>query len=244
MKRGEYASALDAFDEAVAASPDASLLRNRGICHAELHQPYPAMDDLRAYLAAQPDAPDVDAVTDRLAALEKEVRESSGKGDAHAADADSGGHVAARAMGGAPSASAWATVTEDSATGGGNADADTAGGSLRRAKGFSLGPVLSLHKWQISGLSFDDAQTWALSVGLLGRYSFGDKTALLVEAGYEHFNTSGSGPTEGFTSQVALEFRFPLNPSFDNQLTLAPGIGFAPDLCSPPRSRWCECWSH
>jgi tetratricopeptide (TPR) repeat protein len=223
MKRGEYASALDAFDEAILASPDPTLYRDRGMCHDELQQPYPAIDDFRVYLTAQPDAPDAESVGDRLASLEREVRESTAKTDS---DAGAQEHVAVRAMGGEASPSAWSTVTSDSASAAADADSDAPGGSLRRGSGFSLGPVLSLHKWQSTDLSFDDAQTWAESVGLLFRYSFGGKTALLVELGYEHFNTTGSGPTEGLTSQVALEFRFPLDPSYDNQLTLAPGIGF------------------
>ena len=224
MRRGEFESALDAFDEAVAASPDPTLRRDRGTCHDKLNQPYPAIEDYRAYLTAQPDAPDADSVNARLEALERELRESAGVD----AGADSGVeyHSSFRAMGGGPSKSAWLTVDEEDDTADAGTAPDVPQGPLRRGSGFSLGPILSLHKWQTSGLSFDDAQTWAESVGLVFRYSFGERTALLVEAGYEHFNTTASGPAEGFTTQVALEFRFPLDPGYGDQLTLAPGLGF------------------
>jgi hypothetical protein len=224
MKRGEYASALDAFDEAIGASPDPTLYRDRGLCHDKLQQIYPAIEDLRVYLTEQPDAPDADAVGDRLASLEREVHESSGKADSQGTDVGVGLHASARAMGGEASPSAWSTVTDEGAAG--DTVSDTTGGSLRRGRGMSLGPILSFHLWQSTQLSFGDDQTQAESVGLVFRYSFGDKTALLVETGYEHFNTSGSGAAEGFSSQVALEFRFPLEPSYNNQLTLAPGLGF------------------
>lgn len=224
MKRGEYASALDAFDEAIRAAPDPTLYRDRGLCHDKLQQPYPAIEDLRAYLTAQPDAPDAESVGERLASLERQVRESGAKADSKSTDAGVGLHVSARAMGGEASPSAWSTVTDDSATG--DTGSDTTGGSLRRGRGMSLGPILSFHLWQSTQLSFGDDQTQAESVGLVFRYSFGEKTAMLVETGYEHFNTTGSGAAEGFSSQVALEFRFPLEPSYNNQLTLAPGLGF------------------
>ena len=210
----------------IAASPDPTLRRDRGACHDKLDQPYPAVEDYRAYLTAQPDAGDADSVNERLETLEREIREAAAAADADAgADGGAVYHEPVRAMGGEPARSAWLAVDEDDSAKAGAAP-EARIGPLRRGRGFSLGPVLSLHKWQTSGLSFDDAQTWAESVGLAFRYSFGETTALLVEAGYEHFNTTGSGAAEGFTSQVALEFRFPLDPAFDNQLTLAPGLGF------------------
>jgi hypothetical protein len=223
MKRGEYAGALDAFDEAMRSpSPEPSLLRDRGKCHDALHQPYPAIDDFRAYLTALPDAPDADAISERLEALEKHLRES--EKPVQASDAGAPDHAKVRAMGGEASGSAWSSVSDDSATV--EKKTDPPSGSLRRGTGMSFGPFLSIHKWQTSGLSFDDAQTWAESIGGVFRYSFGDTTALLIEAGYEHFNSTTVVTIQGLTTQVAIEFRFPLDPAWSDELTLAPGLGF------------------
>jgi hypothetical protein len=69
-------------------------------------------------------------------------------------------------------------------------------------------------------------------VGLQLRYSFGRVATLFLEGAYQHFNsTSGStnsvvGSIDGLTSQIGLELRFPLDPGYDNQLFVAPGIGF------------------
>src|ERR1700678_1339679 len=73
MKSGDCAGALDAFDAALAQSHEATLYRDRGLCHDKLAQPCPAIDDYRAYLTSAPDATDADDVRDRLAKLEDET---------------------------------------------------------------------------------------------------------------------------------------------------------------------------
>ena len=80
MRSGDCAGALDAFDAAIAHSIDASLRRDRGICHEQLAQPYPAIDDYRAYLTADPDAPDADGIRTRLANLEQQTTGKSSQG--------------------------------------------------------------------------------------------------------------------------------------------------------------------
>ena len=55
-------------------------------------------------------------------------------------------------------------------------------------------------------------------------------------AGYEHFNSSTSADPfvlAGLTSQVALELRFALDAAYDNQLLLAPGLGYEHITFSP-----------
>jgi len=81
-----------------------------------------------------------------------------------------------------------------------------------------------------SGTNFGDAQTWAECVGLQFRYSLGHVSTLFLEGGYTRFNstaaTSGLYTQQGMTSQLGLEFRFPFDGDYDNQLIVAPGLGF------------------
>jgi hypothetical protein len=74
MAKGDCAAAIDLFDAALRSSIDASLRRDRGICHERLEQPYPAIDDYRAYLTERPDAPDADSIREKLEQLEQAVR--------------------------------------------------------------------------------------------------------------------------------------------------------------------------
>ena len=52
--------------------------------------------------------------------------------------------------------------------------------------------------------------------------------ALLLEVGYEHFNSTSVDQFTivGLTSLLAFEFRFPLDADYNNQLFLAPGLGY------------------
>jgi hypothetical protein len=70
MAKGDYAGALEAFDAAVRTSIDPTVRRDRGLCHEQLGHPFPAMDDLRFYLTALPDAPDAEDIRSRLNQLE------------------------------------------------------------------------------------------------------------------------------------------------------------------------------
>src|SRR5258708_26995570 len=71
VKNGDCAGAIDVFDEAIRTSTEPALRRDRGLCHESLGHPYPAIDDYRAYLTAQPDARDADNIRERLASLEQ-----------------------------------------------------------------------------------------------------------------------------------------------------------------------------
>jgi hypothetical protein len=70
---GDCAGALEAFDEAVDVARDPEVRRDRAICHDKLGQPFPAIEDYRAYLTLRPEAPDAEAVRERVAALEQQV---------------------------------------------------------------------------------------------------------------------------------------------------------------------------
>jgi hypothetical protein len=243
MHNGDYAGALDAFDAAILTSIDASLRRDRGLCHEQLGQPYPAIDDYRAYLTSEPDAPDAEGIRGRLAQLEQQTSGKSSQNDddtpppaSIGASATAAGSVSVGVAGNAPSADAQAgaapsgdppdsmdTVQHDN---------DMMRSSLRRGRGFGFAPYFSEHKWFFQGSNLGDSDTWAECVGLQLRYSFGRTATLFLEGAYQHFNSTADstsqvvGSIQGLTSQLALELRFPLDPDYNNQLIVAPGIGF------------------
>jgi hypothetical protein len=67
MRNGDCAGALDDFDLALQSSTtDPTLNRDRGLCHERLGDPYPAIDDYRAYVTAAPDAADAEGIRQRL----------------------------------------------------------------------------------------------------------------------------------------------------------------------------------
>jgi hypothetical protein len=238
MRNGDCAGALDAFDAAIAHSIDASLRRDRGLCHEQLAQPYPAIDDYRAYLTAEPDAPDAEGIRGRLARLEQDTTGKSSQGDDQppaAASASASGSVTATVNGTAEASAEVPPPSNGPPPDPMDAvihDNDMMRSPLRRGKGFSFAPYFAEHKWFDSGSSFGDSYTWAECVGLQLRYSFGRTATVFVEGAYQLFNsTAGSssqavGTISGLDSQVGLELRFPLDPDYDNQLIVAPGIGF------------------
>jgi hypothetical protein len=71
--KGNCAAALEAFDRALYSSIDMAVRRDRGLCHEQLGNVFPAMDDYRAYLFVQPDAPDSDDIRERLERLEAQT---------------------------------------------------------------------------------------------------------------------------------------------------------------------------
>jgi hypothetical protein len=247
MRGGDCAGALDAFDAAIAHSIDASIRRDRGLCHEQLDHPYPAIDDYRAYLTAEPDAPDAEGIRGRLARLEQNTSGKSSQGDDTSVPSSSG---TSSTGGGAVAGSASVTVSGTAEASGDGAQASTSSSSprdpmdyvardsdvmrspLRTGKGFSFAPYFSEHKWFNSGSSFGDSDTWAECVGLQLRYSFSHLTTLFIEGAYQHFNSTSAstdsvvGSIQGMTSQIGLELRFPLDPQYDNQLIVAPGLGF------------------
>jgi hypothetical protein len=68
--KGNCAAALASFDIALRSSIDMTIRRDRGLCHEQLGNPFPAMDDYRAYLTVSPDAPDSADIRARLERLE------------------------------------------------------------------------------------------------------------------------------------------------------------------------------
>lgn len=241
MRSGDCAGALDSFDAAILHDVDPTLRRDRGICHEQLGHPYPAMDDYRAYLTADPDAPDADGIRARLERLEEQTTGKSSKPDADdkpAADTTSGSASASITVG-----SGGVSGSTDSSSSGGGAprhetmdyvdrDSEPMQSSLRHGKGWSFGPYFLVHKWFFDNSTFGQSDTWSEGVGLQFRYAFGALTTLFLEGAYQKFNSSASstdtaqGDVQGLTSQLGLELRFPLDLEYDNQLIVAPGLGF------------------
>jgi tetratricopeptide (TPR) repeat protein len=226
MKAGDCEGAITAFDEALRTSnQDPTLYRDRGLCHEKLGHPYPAIDDYREYLTEAPDAADVAGIRERLSRLEDET---SGRSSSNAANDDTNVPPAnAIATEGAGEAPGSAPPPHDKVQAYDEED-DALNVPLRRGRGFSLSPLFSVRKWFFKGSTFGDAQTWSEAIGGRLAYAIGPIGGFLLEVGYEHFNSTNLDPfvVSGLTSQLGFEFRFPLARDYDNQLFLAPGLGY------------------
>jgi hypothetical protein len=229
MQSGDCEGALDAFDAALrTTTEDPTLYRDRGLCHEKLGHPYPAIDDYSAYLTAMPEAPDADGIRQRLARLDEETTgraqtaASSDDTDVPSVDTsvsvDSGGAQVTAAA--APPPHDKMEYVEY--------DPEAIKSPLRRGKGFSLAPIFAEHKWFFNGSSFGDGQTWSENIGVQLRYSVAAHGAFVLEVSYERFNSTDADAflVSGLSSQLAYEIRFPLDPAYDNQLLLDPGLGY------------------
>jgi hypothetical protein len=192
------------------------------------------------YLTAEPDAHDADDIRHRLARLELETTgrssestdlpdgfgPASAPGPERAKGGGSGQEVVAAGESGPPQ-DKMDTLDRD--------DDRKQRSPLRRAKGWAVAPVFAEHKWFSPHTSFGDSSTWAESVGGQIRYSFGGASALLLEAAFEHYNATDvdAETVSGLSSLVGFEFRFGLDPAYDNQLFLAPAIGYQHLVLAP-----------
>ncbi|HXX67022.1 MAG TPA: tetratricopeptide repeat protein [Polyangiaceae bacterium] len=107
-------------------------------------------------------------------------------------------------------------------------DEDVPRSSLRADRGWALAPFIAARKWFRDGESFGDGETWAECVGGQLRYSMGSRGALLLEVGYERFDTTNVDveTVSGLTSLLELELRFPFNARYDDQMLVSPGFGY------------------
>jgi hypothetical protein len=223
MRNGDCAGALDAFDAALRTSTDATIHRDRGLCHERLGNVYPAIDDYRIYLAAVPDAPDAEGMRQRLARLEMETSgHSSASTDTPDRASDQGAYAAAGTEGRQRDAIEYA-----------DHDHDELRSSLRKGKGWSLAPFFQLHKWIINGTQFGDSTTWSEAVGGELRWSTGPQSAFFLDAGYEIFNSTDVATISGLTTELGYELRIPLDYDYDDQLLLGLGVGYDFFIFSP-----------
>ncbi len=230
MRRGDYAGALDAFDEALRSSIDATLYRDRGLCHEGLGQPYPAIQDYRTYLTNSPQAVDADAIGVRLRALEDQVagrRPSVDSDDVPPQGVNAGASDEETKV----TAPAFRAVPQP------DVDDDVQRSPLRAGTGWGFAAFFAGRKWiRDAGVAtVSTSETWAECLGAQLRYSIGSHGTLLLEAGYEHFNSTSIDPeiVSAFTSLMALELRVPVGGSYDNQFLVAPGIGYEHLVFSP-----------
>jgi hypothetical protein len=240
MRSGDCDGALDIFDAALSTYADPTLHRDRGLCHEKLGHVYPAIDDYRVYLTESPEATDAAGIAERLRHLEDQA--SGRRPSAVAEDDDTppglriGASEEAAAASKASKKSSPTDAAARSASGATRSDKldyvspeeDVLHTPLRGGAGVSLAPLLALHKWLFRGDSFGDSQTWSETFGIQVRYAFGPSGALVMEAGYERFNSTSVDPStsSGLSTQVAYELRFPLDPEYDNQLLVVPGLGY------------------
>jgi hypothetical protein len=238
MRAGDCAGALDLFDDAIRTSADPTVRRDRGLCQETLGHAYPAMDDLRAYLMAVPDAADAGDVRERLGRLEQTTLGYSSASVDVPDDVEGG---ASEAAGPKKTAKDPPAAVRDSEGQMDYVDHDEelSRSSLRGGRGWSVAPYFSQRKWgaspaqlalapQSGSPSFGDSGTWAECVGLGVRYSFGPTRALVMEAGYELFNSTATdlAVVSGLSTEVGVEWRFPLDPADRDQLILTPGLGY------------------
>jgi tetratricopeptide (TPR) repeat protein len=67
---GKVVEAAKTFDEGFAQYPYSAFLFNAGVCYQKLNNVEVALEKFRAYLQADPNAPDIEKVQQRIAALE------------------------------------------------------------------------------------------------------------------------------------------------------------------------------
>jgi tetratricopeptide (TPR) repeat protein len=245
MRNGDCAGALDDFDLALQSSTtDATLNRDRGLCHERLGDPYPAIEDYRAYVTAAPDAADAEGIRQRLGRLEMEVyKHSSESTDSPDEGRPSGGSSSPSASSSATTASSTVVVGSDEpkrdAMEEVEHDHDELSSSMRAGKGFGLAPFFSEQKWFTPNSSIGDSTTWSESVGLQVRYSVSSGSAFFIEGGWQLFNSTSVATISGLTSQLGYELRVPLDYRYNNQFLFGLGLGFeylvvTPNIVSAP----------
>jgi hypothetical protein len=248
-RANDCAGALPYFDAAIKSSIDPSLRRDRGLCHDKLGDPYPAMDDFRAYLSARPDAPDADQIRQRLAALEG-TSGSEATGPVNPDENPPGG------VSGAASASV--------SIGGGGASASTSSSTalgpkpgeprqpfdyyveqeklregaqkspLRYGTGLVLGPFVYLPRFFFGEGARHE---FAYAAGGTLRYSLGRTLTLVSEVGYSGIGKAGEVTAQGGPIIMGgVELRFPVSTYAVDHLLLRGGVGYERNIVSGTRA--------
>jgi hypothetical protein len=246
-RAGDCAGALPAFDAAVRVTIEPTLRRDRGLCHEKLGDPFPAIDDYRAYLAARPDAPDADAIRERLLRLEDQVGVGSAAAEA-VKDRDesnvnkAAGQVSVGIDGGKKSSASSSKRRARSATVGPKAGeqdrsydyyvaeerlADSSERSaLRFGDGWIIGPYLSIPRYFVGSEKGVVVNQASYAIGATIRYSFGPGLSFISELGFAGLASSGALAANGPLAFAGVEVRVPLDTYASNQLILGVGPGF------------------
>jgi hypothetical protein len=222
-KAGDCKGALDGFDDALRTTEDATLYRDRGLCHEKLGHVFPAIDDYRNYLTMRAEAPDADDIRDRLTKLEGFEKREREKGDDGTpltvrASMNWNGERSDDGDERSPTPRRYeATLDEVQRT-----DAALAS-PVRLGRGLVIGPYFGLRR----AFGSDASTDLGYMVGGSFRYSFGRVVTGLAEIGYAAFGKSGdNSAVGGLQTQLGLEFRARLDSLATNQLFFTGAFGY------------------
>ncbi len=251
-RAGDCAGALPHFDAAVRSTVDPSLRRDRGLCHEKLGNPYPAIDDYRAYLMDRPDAADADQIRDRLARLEDQVagREGGSREKTKSDDSPSkekSGYSASASMSAStedgPSATSSSSSSSSSAAARGDMKssgkdydevaeeerrADYAEDSpLRYGEGFIIGPYVQVPRFLFADGDKLNGGTMS-TFGVTLRYSFGPTLTFVGDVGYARLPLRITSSVAGGGPQLfaGLEARIPISRFASDQILVGGGAGY------------------
>jgi hypothetical protein len=243
MAKGDCERAIESFDTSLRTNADPTVRRDRGICHEKVGQPYPAIEDYRAYLFRMPDSPDSDSIRERLTALEaaNKTGESHTEGLLAPDWSNQAGIMNSPGLRGTGSGSVKVApaikntaqkdqveVLEEQEL----LDNDAAGSPLRRGTGFIIGPYFQYRTWGLSSLALGTGY----GAGGSFRQSLGSISTLLLDVGFATYATNAGQATastlgvlalgeqrSGFDMTLAYEARIRFDSRATNQLTLAVG---------------------
>jgi hypothetical protein len=214
---GGCAHSLDEFDRLQRFDHSPELRRDRGKCHESLGEPFPAIDDYRAYLTARPNASDADAIRTRLDGLEKQVgivKEGSKGSGSSSSELEMTVPSAGESDSGQDSSLERVEHSEQ-------LDLQADASPLRRGRGLELALSLDPEGYGSSLLGF------AFVAGLDLRYSFSAVSTVLFQVNYEHANSTDSDVALGGPGlRIGYEARLALNTRVSDALLLGLTLGY------------------
>jgi hypothetical protein len=230
--KGQCGKALEAFDRALHSSIDMTLRRDRGLCHETLDHPFPAMDDYRAYLTANPDAADADDIRTRLERLELETGVGGPSPNAPKSSEDIPAEPAL-ADESAPGTSdtgkrkAVAKKTYDDEEAAYHKYDQALSSPLRRGTGGILGIYSDGRGWTNAGNTLG-----SFEIGGQVRWSFSQVSALYGQIGYVTYQQglenigSSAESAGGLALGIGFEIRIRLDNNATNQILVGPLVEY------------------
>lgn len=254
-RAGDCKGALTLFDEALRTTVEATLFRDRGLCHEKLEHQHPAIDDYRAYLVARPDAPDSDQIRERLARLEgleggaqDEPEKASGEDDGAGASASAsvsldgeGASVSASTKGSKKKKKEKKKRSDVIGSRGGEGDArdydsyaaeerrvdESEDSALREGTGFIAGAFVHVPRFFFTGGEKGGTSDMAYGVGATLRYATSSSFTLLSEFGYVGIGTRGEASALGGPLVfLGGELRLPISHYGSDHIVLGAGPAF------------------